>query len=141
MVYGIGDGGGGPGEEHLERLKRLENFAGLSPVKERWTIDFLKDWEKDSSQFPTWSGELYLERHQGTLTTNARNKRYNRRMELALRELEWTAALPGNLTHTYPLNGLEIWKEYYCIIPRYSTRVIHQSAFDESGRYASARSS
>ena len=31
MLFGIGDGGGGPGEEHLERLAREKNLLGLSP--------------------------------------------------------------------------------------------------------------
>ena len=35
---------------------------------------------------PVWNGEMYFERHRGTLTTQAANKRDNRRSELALRD-------------------------------------------------------
>lgn len=136
MVYGIGDGGGGPGEEHLERLQRLENFAGLSPVKQEWGAEFFPRWAQESARFPTWVGELYLERHQGTLTTNARSKRYNRLMELALRELEWLDALSGAVLGEVQnsSNRLEtIWKEvllyqFHDILPGSSIKRV----YDES---------
>jgi alpha-mannosidase len=113
MLFGIGDGGGGPGAEHLERLDRIANLSGLSPVQQEPAADFFARWAQDAGRFPTWVGELYLERHQGTLTTEAGNKWYNRRMELALRELEWTAALASLLAGApYPADRLDaIWRE------------------------------
>jgi alpha-mannosidase len=132
MVFGIGDGGGGPGEEHLERLARLKNFAGLSPVKQEWTIDFLERWAKDADRFATWVGELYLERHQGTLTTHGRNKRFNRRIEQALREWEWLASIveiTGGAA--YPHDCLEkTWKEvllyqFHDILPGSSIKRVY----------------
>ncbi|HQE91193.1 MAG TPA: glycoside hydrolase family 38 C-terminal domain-containing protein [Anaerolineae bacterium] len=113
MVFGIGDGGGGPGEEHLERLSRLQNLEGLSPVTQESVADFLDKWREEADRFPTWVGELYLERHEGTLTTEARNKWYNRKMELALRELEWAATLARVETGVaYPTDFLTAtWRE------------------------------
>lgn len=135
LVFGIGDGGGGPGEEHIERLERLVNFAGLSPVKQEWTAAFFEKWAKDAGRFPTWAGELYLERHQGTLTTNARNKRANRHMEQALRELEWVAVLAQQEAGVpYPAQPLlEIWREvllyqFHDILPGSSIKRV----YDES---------
>lgn len=135
MVYGIGDGGGGPGAEHLERLQRLENLAGLCPVKQESATDFLKKWVKDAARFPRWVGELYLERHQGTLTTNARNKYYNRKLELGLRELEWTAAMAWlYIDLPYPAERLEaLWREvllyqFHDILPGSSIKRV----YDES---------
>ncbi|MBM4458490.1 MAG: alpha-mannosidase [Chloroflexi bacterium] len=140
MVFGIGDGGGGPGEEHLERLARLRDLAGLSPVKQQWVAHFLEEWQADAGRFATWSGELYLERHEGTLTTQARNKWYNRKLELALRELEWTAVVAGLTTNTdYPGERLEkLWQEvllyqFHDILPGSSIKRV----YDESlARYA-----
>ncbi len=140
MVFGIGDGGGGPGEEHLERLARIKNLAGLSPVKQEWAAAFLESWQADAARFATWSGELYLERHEGTLTTEARNKWYNRKMELALRELEWTSVLAATLTGmSYPAARLTaIWREvllyqFHDILPGSSIKRV----YDESlARYA-----
>jgi alpha-mannosidase len=139
MVFGIGDGGGGPGEEHLERLVRLKNFAGLSPVRQELTSAFFERWAKDAPGFSTWSGELYLERHQGTLTTNAHNKWYNRRMEQALRELEWLAVIAGRLAGaSYPAGFLEkTWKEvllyqFHDILPGSSIKRVYD---ETSARY------
>lgn len=135
LVYGIGDGGGGPGEEHLERLKRMKNLSGLCPVQSERACDFFEKWEKAAEKFPHWVGELYLERHQGTFTSNARNKRYNRKMELALHDWEWLATLTNILTKTtYPVQRLEnIWREvllyqFHDILPGSSIKRV----YDES---------
>jgi alpha-mannosidase len=93
MVFGIGDGGGGPDAEHLERLRRAPGLPGLPAVRIEPATDFFKTWSRDADRFPVWKGELYLERHQGTLTTQALTKRNNRRCEVALREVEWAAFL------------------------------------------------
>ncbi len=140
MLFGIGDGGGGPGEEHIERLSRLKNLAGLPPVKQEPAEKFFAEWSKDAEKFPEWIGELYLERHQGTLTTQAANKRFNRKIEIALRELEWTAAMASALRGAkYPAGKIsEIWKEvllyqFHDILPGSSIKRV----YDESkARYA-----
>ncbi len=95
LLFGIGDGGGGPGEDHLERLSRERNLAGLPPVKQELSENFFRRIEKKQSRYPVWEGELYLEKHQGTYTTQARNKYYNRRCEFALAELEFASLLAG----------------------------------------------
>jgi len=140
LLFGIGDGGGGPGEEHLERLAREKNLAGLAPVKQGHAIDFFHEIEKDQANYKTWRGELYLEKHQGTFTTQGRNKWFNRKLELAFRELELYASLAHNLAgKDYPGEELiNIWREFllyqfHDILPGSSiTRV-----YDESrARYA-----
>ena len=140
VIFGIGDGGGGPGEEHLERLDREKNLAGLSPVIQEPAADFFAKLATESTNFHTWAGELYLERHQGTYTTQAHNKRFNRKLELALRELELSASRALWQTgQTYPADELlAIWREmllyqFHDILPGSSiTRV-----YDESrARYA-----
>ena len=35
----------------------------------------------DAKDLPVWQGELYLEMHRGTYTTQSRNKRANRKSE------------------------------------------------------------
>jgi alpha-mannosidase len=140
VIFGIGDGGGGPGEEHLERLSREKNLAGLSPVGQEPAANFFEKLAAESAGFQTWAGELYLERHQGTYTTQARNKRFNRKLELALRELELAASEALWQTgQAYPTEELlAIWREmllyqFHDILPGSSiTRV-----YDESrARYA-----
>ena len=135
LIYGIGDGGGGPGEEHIERLQREKNLQGLAPVTQEFAATFFNRLLGESSRFATWNGELYLERHQGTYTTQARNKRFNRKMELALRELELAASKAWWYKHaTYPAAELlAIWREtllyqFHDILPGSSiTRVYDES--------------
>jgi alpha-mannosidase len=93
MLYGIGDGGGGPGEEHLENVRRLGKAFGLPNVKQGRVGEFFTSLaESITEATPIWRGELYMEKHQGTLTTHADIKRSNRRAEVLLREVEWLLA-------------------------------------------------
>lgn len=101
LVFGKGDGGGGPTFEHLEKLRRcrgLSDKVGLLPrVKMGESVDdFFARLERkaaDGTQFATWYGELYFELHRGTYTTQANNKRNNRKAEFLLRDLEFLATL------------------------------------------------
>jgi len=135
MAFGIGDGGGGPDAEHLERLLRLKHLADLPEVVQQPVAEFLEEWARDAAQFPTWQGELYLERHQGTFTTQALNKRNNRRCELGLREAEWAAMLAALLAGvTFPADAIDaLWKEvllyqFHDILPGSSIKRV----YDES---------
>lgn len=135
MLFGIGDGGGGPGEEHLERLEREKNLLGLSPVVQEQSWRFFERLHEEKDRLQTWRGELYLEKHQGTLTSQARSKRYNRMMEKALRELEFASVLAFVETgRAYPAETLEaVWKEvllyqFHDILPGSSIKRV----YDES---------
>ncbi|MEO2258672.1 glycoside hydrolase family 38 C-terminal domain-containing protein [Paenibacillus amylolyticus] len=134
MLFGIGDGGGGPGEEHLERLEREKNLLGLAPVVQEPSWKFFERLNEERERFQTWRGELYLEKHQGTLTSQARSKWYNRKMEKALRELEFAAVLAARMGKSYPAETLEtIWKEvllyqFHDILPGSSIKRV----YDES---------
>ncbi len=136
LLFGIGDGGAGPGESHLENLSRMKNLEGLPPVIQEPAEDFFHRLEANSDQYKTWAGELYLEYHQGTLTTQARNKRFNRKLEYALREMEWLGvwASAADSGYAYPTETLDaIWHEmllyqFHDILPGSSiTRVYDES--------------
>lgn len=135
IPFGIGDGGGGPGPEHLERLTRIENLQGIHPVKMRKSIDFFDDIAQKRDSYPTWKGELYVERHQGTLNNQSRNKTHNRRMENLLHETELACTLAYlKAGVAYPKKGIEtLWKEvllyqFHDIIPGSSIKRV----YDES---------
>ena len=94
----------------------------------------------DAQRFPTWVGELYLECHQGTLTSQARVKWHNRKLELALRELEWAAAIDSIVAGgDYPAARLEaIWQElllyqFHDILPGSSIKRVYDECLP---RYA-----
>ncbi|XP_071792288.1 alpha-mannosidase 2C1-like [Asterias amurensis] len=89
LLFGYGDGGGGPSEEMLTRLERMKNVDGLPRVKQSTPQAFFESVERDgTANLCTWIGELYLELHQGTFTTQAKIKKYNRKMEFLLRNVE-----------------------------------------------------
>lgn len=94
LVYGSGDGGGGPGEVHLELLDREHHLRGLPKVAFSTAGDFFRRLEKLPIAH-THRGELYLETHQGTYTTQAEIKRRNRVVERKLHEAEALAAITG----------------------------------------------
>jgi alpha-mannosidase len=102
LVFGKGDGGGGPTWEMLERLRRCrgmsDNKGGRLPrVKlgdsaDDW-FDKLEKKVEQGHELVTWYGELYFELHRGTYTTQANNKRNNRKSEIMLRDIEYLATL------------------------------------------------
>jgi alpha-mannosidase len=93
LPYGHGDGGGGPAPAHLERLRRYQDLEGSPRVVPMTPKAFFERLEKESQKLPTWVGELYLENHRGTYTTQALTKKHNRQAEFLLRETEMLAAL------------------------------------------------
>lgn len=134
MVYGIGDGGGGPGEVHIELLKRQFALEASPKITMGKVIDFFKNLDFYRDMLPKYSNELYLEKHQGTYTTQGKNKNYNRRLEYALQTLEAISSLACQKGIDYPKKKLdEWWKEallyqFHDILPGSSiTRVYTES--------------
>lgn len=137
MLFGIGDGGGGPGEEHLEMLKREKDLHGLAPVTQEPSVNFFKRLECGMEKYEKWTGELYLEKHQGTYTTQAMNKYFNRKMELALREAEIVSSIAAILLDCeYPKDEFDrTWKEtmlyqFHDILPGSSIQRVYKESIE-----------
>lgn len=96
-VYGYGDGGGGPTIEMLEMARRCKDLSGLPRVDLEKVSTFLEKAEADARDLPVWVGELYLELHRGTYTTQAANKRGNRKSEFLLHDAEFFDVVAGPL--------------------------------------------
>jgi len=107
MAYGYGDGGGGPTREMLENIEIMGDFPGLPQVKQSSVKDFFGAIAplRDSRMMPVWNGELYLEYHRGTYTTQARNKLANRKSEFLLHDAEFLAAYAATLAALRPGSG------------------------------------
>lgn len=101
LAYGYGDGGGGVNREMLEMRRRLDQLPGIPHVKIGRADHFfaqLHERVRQTDQYVhTWDGELYLEYHRGTYTSQAYNKRMNRKLELLYRETEWLQTLDSVL--------------------------------------------
>jgi alpha-mannosidase len=125
MAYGFGDGGGGPTAEMLENARELAHFPASPRVQLGTARDFFRQLEAEAgADLPVWNGELYLEYHRGTYTTQSRNKRANRQCEFGLHDAEFLASLAtliadapyphAEFTHAWELVCLN---QFHDIIP------------------------
>jgi alpha-mannosidase len=140
LLFGYGDGGGGPTREMVAATRRARSLEGSPRVELGDPHQFFRDAEAEYPQPPVWSGEMYLEFHRGTYTSQARTKRGNRRSEHLLREAElWATAAAVHAARTggdyaYPYDELErIWhtvllQQFHDILPGTSIAWVHREA-------------
>ena len=138
--FGHGDGGGGPTRMMLENIRETRNFPGMPRVSHQKAIDFFRRLEKDCSEnLPTWNGELYLEGHRGTYTTQARNKKANRQSEFNLHDTEYLACMAAMLdkSYKYPHEQFtQAWKlvclnQFHDIIPGSSIAEVYKDSLQQ----------
>lgn len=118
MAFGYGDGGGGPTREMLENIREMAAFPATPQLRHGKAGDFFRQLEAESGdRLPTWNGELYLELHRGTYTTQSRNKRANRKSEFLLHNAEFLAATADliNPGYAYPAGSLRSAWELVCL--------------------------
>ncbi|MBC2876258.1 MULTISPECIES: alpha-mannosidase [Streptomyces] len=133
---GWGDGGGGTTREMLARARRLADLEGSARVVfERPSAFFEKAHAEYAADAPVWAGELYLELHRATLTSQARTKQGNRRAERLLYEAElWSATAAVRTGFPYPYERLDrLWKtvllhQFHDILPGTSIAWVHREA-------------
>lgn len=132
MPYGYGDGGGGPTRDMLERIDRFANLSGAAKLVHERPADFFTRAEEDYPHPGVWAGELYLELHRGTFTSQADTKLGNRRNEHLLREAElWSAYAATVAGFDYPYEELEeCWHtvllgQFHDILPGTSIAWVH----------------
>ncbi|MGW6860181.1 alpha-mannosidase [Streptomyces xanthophaeus] len=136
VPFGWGDGGGGPTREHLARAARQRDLEGSPRVEIERPDAFFEKAHAEYGDAPVWAGELYLELHRGTYTSQAKTKQGNRRSESLLREAELWAATAAVRTegYAYPYEDLErLWKtvllhQFHDILPGSSIAWVHREA-------------
>jgi alpha-mannosidase len=147
MAYGFGDGGGGPTREMIENLQIMSDFPAAPKMRSSSVAEFFQALEsEDGDQLPTWNGELYLELHRGTYTTQGRTKRANRKSEFALHDAEFLAATAAMLNPdiVYPRDELNRdWQlvclnQFHDILPGSS---IEQVYIDSQAQYQEVQQS
>jgi alpha-mannosidase len=133
--FGWGDGGGGPSEQMLENFARLRDFPTMPRLRMAHVDAFFASLPED--ELPRWVGELYLELHRGTLTTQARVKKLNREAEHRLQEAEAFATLAARRGAEYPGKELErLWKtvllnQFHDILPGSSISEVYRDTHRE----------
>ncbi len=139
LVYGHGDGGGGPTRGMLENVRRMERgIPGCPKIRHEHMGPYFKRlverMRAEPEAFPAWVGELYLEYHRGTLTSVAKNKRNNRLAERALHELEVLGVMAASAGVAYPKEKLErLWKtillnQFHDILPGTSIGFVYEDS-------------
>ncbi|MER7394653.1 alpha-mannosidase, partial [Streptomyces sp. NPDC000151] len=140
---GWGDGGGGTTRDMLARARRLANLEGSAKVVFEKPAEFFEKAHAEYPDAPVWAGELYLELHRATLTSQVRTKQGNRRSEHLLYEAElWSATAAVRTGHLYPYAELDrLWKEvllhqFHDILPGTSIAWVHREAAERYARIA-----
>jgi len=137
MPFGWGDGGGGPSPDQLETYARSRDLEGFPRLEMASPEAFFDAAIEEYPDAPRWVGELYLEMHRGTLTSQVGTKLGNRRCELLLREAElwWTTVVAsGGAVEDYPAEQLDrLWKivlmhQFHDILPGSSIGWVHREA-------------
>jgi len=137
MAYGFGDGGGGPTREMLENIEAMKSFPALPQVRQSSVKQFFESIAplSDDKMMPVWNGELYLEYHRGTYTTQARNKRANRKSEFLLHDAEFVATLASQIAeYQYPMTDFQqAWQtvclnQFHDIIPGSSIGPVYEES-------------
>ncbi|MGQ4388457.1 alpha-mannosidase [Streptomyces sp. SAS_270] len=132
---GWGDGGGGTTREMVAKATRLRDLEGSAAVVWETPEKFFEKAQAEYPDPPVWVGELYLELHRATLTSQAGTKQGNRRSEHLLREAElWAATAAVRTGFPYPYEELDrIWKtvllhQFHDILPGSSIAWVHREA-------------
>jgi alpha-mannosidase len=143
VPFGWGDGGGGPTREMLAAAQRTSDLEGSPAVRVARPTEFFAAAAAEYPTPPVWVGELYLEYHRGTYTTQARTKRGNRRSEHLLREAElWATAAAEQAAADYPVETLRrcwetvLLQQFHDILPGTSIAWVHRQAEREYARVA-----
>ncbi|KAI0061336.1 glycoside hydrolase family 38 protein [Artomyces pyxidatus] len=145
LVFGNGDGGGGPLAKMLENLRRIRGVANesreLPPVSMGQSVDeffeFVKEESDGGAKLPNWHGELYLEFHRGTYTSHGSIKRGNRKSEILLRDVEHVATLASvykREDYTYPKEKIDdnwekvLLNQFHDVLPGSAIGMVYDDA-------------
>lgn len=139
IAYGYGDGGGGVNRDMLETMRCVKRVPGLPSVRSESVRSYLTRLNQTMAEnpmggyIPTWDGELYLEFHRGTYTSQAYNKMTNRRLEFAMRNAELLNVM-ANENQQEKL--FEAWKiimrnQFHDVIPGSSIHEVYEDSREE----------
>jgi alpha-mannosidase len=141
LVFGHGDGGGGPTPEMLETLRRTGDLQGVPRTSLMSSEEFFDALEAGGTELPVVVGELYLEYHRGTYTSQAEIKRANRSSEALLHDAEFLAAVAAREAgRPYPRAELaELWRllllnQFHDILPGSSIGEVYEQAREQLSR-------
>ncbi len=135
LLYGFGDGGGGPTPQMIETLERVRDLQGVPRTQMGDVDSFFERAEAHLQDLPRVVGELYYQRHRGTYTSQAQTKLANRRGEGLLHDTEFVCAVADRLgVLPYPVADLdEAWRRllanaFHDILPGSGIHEVYEDA-------------
>lgn len=135
ILYGLGNHGGGPNREMLDRAKGYEKQKIFPDIKHSSFSQYLEEMrKKDLASLPVWKEELYLEYHRGTYTTQAETKRFNRKSDVLLSDTEKISSLAFLFGKDYNQKILnKAWEkvlmnQFHDILPGSSINPVYKDA-------------
>jgi len=138
VLYGHGDGGGGPTKEMIERLRRYKDLQGLPKTQMAAPQTFFDAISPIVDELPKQIGEIYFEYHRGTYTSQAWIKKANRKAEFLLHDIEFLASLGLKTKNAkYPEEELNrLWKllllnQMHDILPGSSIELVYKDAIKD----------
>ena len=131
LPIGYGDGGGGVTEAQIERSRRFANFAGAPRTSWTTAESFFKRLGKVADQLPVYAGELYLEYHRGTYTSQSNFKRQYRRAERALQARESIRVLTGGEALAASEWERVLFAQFHDAIPGSSIKLVYDEMVPE----------
>jgi alpha-mannosidase len=140
LAFGHGDGGAGPTRQHLEQARAIQQLPGMPELRvgraDEYFERLLATVDKNPD-LPYWDGDLYLEYHRGTYTTQSWLKRTHRQLEGALLLAEWLDAWNWSLDSAQAPDHREMlddaWRtllmhEFHDILPGSSIATVYWDA-------------
>lgn len=142
MPNGWGDGGGGPSEEMCERARRLSSLRGLPALKWDQPEAFFDRLAVKAPKLPALDGEIYLEYHRGTYTTQSLVKSRFRELERALQLREASLVVrrgkpAADLAHAW---RRMVFAQFHDYIPGSSIPEVYAEGLPELARLAGEQS-
>ena len=140
ISYGFGDGGGGPQFEMVAIARRCHDLEGCPKADHTTVSRFMQELEANAKNPDTYSGELYLELHRGTLTNQHNIKRHNRLSEIALHNLEALTVcdavkshIPASDAAYRDLQCTLLVNQFHDILPGTCIPRAHQESLEQTG--------
>ena len=130
VLYGHGDGGGGPTQAMVDRARLATGIENVPRVR-FGTVEGFFDAARSEygAAAPRWVGEMYFEKHRGTYSTQLGTKQGNRACERALHELElWSATANLRIDGVDDLWRRVLTQQFHDIIPGSSIAWVHRDA-------------
>jgi len=141
-LYGVGDHGGGPTRNDLHTAEGGKKPDVVYPDIQLTTASqYLTDLgrNEDKLNIPTWKGELYFQYHRGVQTTQAEEKKGNRKNEVLILDAERLASIDTLFGATYPQGDFDdswekiLFNQFHDILPGSG---IHINYVDAARKYA-----